>query len=183
MFLWSQYLHIWQIHWVFFLIFDGILTKTSQSSLYSPAFFKILKEPALLQKPTISHMKALLFSYLEPEGWGRGIIMGVPRPPPVKLFATFLSEVVEAKRVDFSKKNVIASNVRISWMYRYHFYDSKGHSCDLMDPTKFCPFFTTSCDLMDPKSSCDLMDPNQVFPLSKPHVFWWTQNLMWFDGP
>ena len=104
MFLWSQYLHIWQIHWVFCLIFAGIWTKTSKSSLYSPAFFKILKEPALLQKPTISHMKALIFSYLEPEGWGLGIIMGVPRPPPVKLFATFLSEVVEAKRVDFSKK-------------------------------------------------------------------------------
>ena len=26
--------------------------------------------------------------------------MGAPRPPPVKLFATFLSEVVEAKRFD-----------------------------------------------------------------------------------
>ena len=26
--------------------------------------------------------------------------MGVPRPPPVKLFATFLSEVVEAKKVE-----------------------------------------------------------------------------------
>ena len=43
-----------------------------------------------------------------------------------------------------------------------------------MDPTKFCPFFTTSFDLMDPKISCDLMDRNQFFPLSKPHVFWWT---------
>ena len=104
MFLWSQSLHIWQIHWVFRLIFAGIRTKTSQSSLYSTAFFKILKEPALVQKPTIPHMKALISSYLEPEEWGRGIIMGAPRPPPVKLFATFLSEVVEAKRVDFFKK-------------------------------------------------------------------------------
>ena len=101
MFLWSQSLHIWQIHWVFCLIFAGIKTKTSQSSLYSTAFFKILKEPALVQKPTIPHMKALIISYLEPEGWGLGITMGVPRPPPVKLFATFLSEVVEAKRVEF----------------------------------------------------------------------------------
>ena len=73
-------------------------------SLQSSAFFKILIEPALVEKPTIPHMKALIFSYLEPEGWGRGIIMGAPRPPPVKLFATFLSEVVEAKRVDFLKK-------------------------------------------------------------------------------
>jgi hypothetical protein len=48
-------------------------------------------------------MKALILSYLEPEGLGRGITMGVPRQPPVKLFATFLSEVLEAKRVE--KKN------------------------------------------------------------------------------
>ena len=102
----SQSLHIWQIHWVFCLIFAGIKTKTSQSSLYSTAFFKILKEPALVQKPTIPHMKALISSYLEIEEWGRGIIMGVPRPPPIKLFATFLSEVVEAKRVDFFKKKI-----------------------------------------------------------------------------
>ena len=89
MFLWSQSLHIWQIHWVVCLIFTGIRTKTSQSSLYSTAFFKILKEPALVQKPTIPHMKALILSYLEPQGWGHGITMGVPRPPPVKPFATF----------------------------------------------------------------------------------------------
>ena len=97
MFLWSQSLHIWQIHWVFCLIFAGIKTKTSQSSLYSTAFFKILKEPALVQKPTIPHMKALIISYLEPEGWGRGIIMGAPRPPPVKVVIYLLSEAVEAK--------------------------------------------------------------------------------------
>ena len=121
MFLWSQSLHISQIHWVFCLIFAGIKTKTSQNSLYSTAFFKILKEPALVQKPTIPHMKALILSYLEPQGWGRGITMGVPRPPSVKLFATFFSEVVEAKRV------LIKSKFRISWMYRYHFYDSKVH--------------------------------------------------------
>ena len=50
-------------------------------------FCKILKKPALLQKPTISHMKALVFSYSEPEGWGRGIIMGAPRLPPVCYFS------------------------------------------------------------------------------------------------
>jgi hypothetical protein len=32
--------------------------------------------------------------------------MGAPRPPPVKLFATFLSEAVEAKRIDFLKKKI-----------------------------------------------------------------------------
>jgi hypothetical protein len=30
--------------------------------------------------------------------------MGWPCPPPVKLFATFLSEVMEAKRVEKIKK-------------------------------------------------------------------------------
>ena len=89
---------------------------------------RILTKPTLVQKPTIPHMKALILSYLEPEGWGCGIIMREPRPPPVKLFATFLSEVVEAKRVDFfEKKNLIRSNVRISWMHRYRFYDLKVH--------------------------------------------------------
>ena len=84
MFLWSHSLHIWQIHWVFCLIFAGIKTKTSQSSLYSTAFFKILKEPALVQKPTIPHMKALIFSYLEPGEWGRGIIMELATPTSLK---------------------------------------------------------------------------------------------------
>ena len=55
------------------------------------------------------------------------------------------------------------------------------HSCLLMDPTKFCPFFTTSCLLMDPKTLCLLMDPNQDFPLSKSHVFWWTQLVYIFS--
>ena len=55
------------------------------------------------------------------------------------------------------------------------------HSCLLMDPTKFCPFFTTSWLLMDPKTSCLLMDPNQDFPLSKSHVIWWTQFLHIFS--
>ena len=127
MFLWSQSLHISQIHRVFCLIFAGIKTKTSQNSLYSTAFFKILKEPALVQKPTIPHMKALILSYLEPQGWGRGITMGVPRPPSVKLFATFFSEVVEAKRVEFFLFFLIKSKFCISWMYRCHFYDLKVH--------------------------------------------------------
>jgi hypothetical protein len=32
--------------------------------------------------------------------------MGAPHPPPVKLFATFHSEVVEAKRVEKNKKKI-----------------------------------------------------------------------------
>ena len=51
-FLWSQSLHIWQMHWVFCLIFAGIEIKTSQNSLYSLVFFKILKEPALFSTET-----------------------------------------------------------------------------------------------------------------------------------
>jgi hypothetical protein len=74
MFLWSQFLHIWQIHWLFSLIFAGIKTKKNQNSLYSTAFFKILKEP------TIPHMKAVILSYLELEGWGRSITMGGATP-------------------------------------------------------------------------------------------------------
>ena len=42
-------------------------------------------------------MKALILSFFEPEGQGRGIIMGVPRPPPVKVVVFLLSEAVEAK--------------------------------------------------------------------------------------
>ena len=41
-------------------------------------------------------MKALILSYFEPEGQGRGIPMGAPRPHPFKIFISFLSEVVEA---------------------------------------------------------------------------------------
>ena len=47
------------------------------------------------------------------------------------------------------------------------------------------PFQNLMC-FDGPKTSCCLMDPYkgfQSFPLSKPHVFWWTQNLMWCDGP
>jgi hypothetical protein len=50
------------------VIFVAIITKTNWHSLQSPVLFKILKKPALVQKSTISHMKALIFSYLEPEG-------------------------------------------------------------------------------------------------------------------
>jgi hypothetical protein len=50
----------------------------------------------LVQKKYIPHMKALILSYYEPEGQGRGIPMGVSRPHPFKNFIAFLSEVVEA---------------------------------------------------------------------------------------
>ena len=45
-------------------------------------------------------------------------------PTSRKLFATFLSEVMEAKWGWFF---LIRSNVCISWMYRYRFYDIKVH--------------------------------------------------------
>ena len=47
--------------------------------IFSPAFFNILKEPLLLQRQTLYQQKALDLGYLEPEGKGRGCIMGVSR--------------------------------------------------------------------------------------------------------
>ena len=90
------------------------LTNQTENSQIFFRHLRILTKPTLVQKPTILHKKVLILIYLEPEGWGRGIIMGAPRPPAVKLFATFLSEVVEAKKVDFLKKKMIRTNVRIS---------------------------------------------------------------------
>jgi hypothetical protein len=47
-------------------------------------FFKILKEPMLVQKQTAPHLKAWILIFLELEGEGRGIIMGAPRLLPVE---------------------------------------------------------------------------------------------------
>ena len=44
------------------------------------AFFNILTEPLLVQKPTIHQQKAWDLSYLEPEGQGRGMVRRVPCP-------------------------------------------------------------------------------------------------------
>ena len=49
-------------------------------NIFPPAFFKILKEPLLLQRHTIHQQKAWDLSYLEPRGEGRGAIRRVPRP-------------------------------------------------------------------------------------------------------
>ena len=46
----------------------------------SQAFFNILTEPLLVQKPTKHQQKAWNLSYLEPEGHGRGMVRRVPRP-------------------------------------------------------------------------------------------------------
>ena len=50
----------------------------------SQAFFNILIEPLLVQKPTIHQQKAWDLSYLEPEGHGRGMVRRVPRPLAAK---------------------------------------------------------------------------------------------------
>ena len=50
----------------------------------SQAFFNILTEPLLVQKPTIHPQKAWDLSYLEPEGHGRGMVRRVPRPLAAK---------------------------------------------------------------------------------------------------
>jgi hypothetical protein len=45
----------------------------------SQAFFNILTEPLLVQKPKIHQQKAWDLSYLEPEGHGHGMVRRVPR--------------------------------------------------------------------------------------------------------
>ena len=50
----------------------------------SQAFFNILTEPLLALKPTVHQQKAWEFSYLEPEGHGRGMVRRVPRPLAAK---------------------------------------------------------------------------------------------------
>ena len=98
MFLWSQSLSTYLKNSVSFLsdlCFNQ--NKNKLCSLHSPAFSKILKEPTILQKQTIPHMKALPISFQEPEGQRCGIIKGAPCPHPVTFFVPFLSEVLEAK--------------------------------------------------------------------------------------
>ena len=46
----------------------------------SQAFFNILTEPLLVQKPMIHQQKAWDLSYLEPVGHGCGMVRRVPRP-------------------------------------------------------------------------------------------------------
>ena len=50
----------------------------------SQAFFNILTEPLLVQKPTIHLQKTWDLSYLEPERHGRGMVRRVPRPLDAK---------------------------------------------------------------------------------------------------
>ena len=76
---------------------DFCFNQNKLCSLHSPASLEILKEPILLQKQIIPHMKALILSFLEPEGQGHDIIMGVPHSHHVTFLVPFLSEVVEAK--------------------------------------------------------------------------------------
>ena len=50
----------------------------------SRAFFNILTEPLLVQKPTIHQQKAWDLNYLESEEQGRGMVRRVPRPLAAK---------------------------------------------------------------------------------------------------
>ena len=50
----------------------------------SQAFFNILTEPLLVQKPSIHQQKAWDLSYLEPDGKWRGMFRRVPRPLAAK---------------------------------------------------------------------------------------------------
>ena len=77
---------------------------------------------------TIPHMKVLnpnkYSASLESKGWGRGIIMVVSRPPLVSCLLLSFLRSWRPSEVDFF---LIRSNVCISWMYRYRFYDIKVH--------------------------------------------------------
>ena len=56
----------------------------SPQKIFSLAFFNILIELLLVQKPTIHQQKAWDLSYLEPEGHGSGMVRRVPPPLDAK---------------------------------------------------------------------------------------------------
>ena len=43
-------------------------------------FHQFEREPRIVQKQTIPHLKGLIVGFLNPEDWGRGILIGLPRP-------------------------------------------------------------------------------------------------------
>ena len=110
--------------WVFCLIFLAIKTKTNQRSLNSPAFFKILKESLLVKKQTIPHMKASILSFFEPEGQRHG--GATPTSHKNDCYFSFWGRGDQQGWL-FLILFFIMSKFRISWMYRYHFYDLKVH--------------------------------------------------------
>ena len=77
--------------------------KNKLCSLHSLAFSKILKEPTILQKQTIPHMKALPISFQEPEGQRCGIIKGAPCPHPVTFLYLFFLRSSRPSEVDQTK--------------------------------------------------------------------------------
>ena len=74
----------------------------------SQAFFNILTEPLLVQKPTIHQQKAWDLSYLEPEGHGRGMVRRVPRP-------------LAAKDIEKKSKFNGAKSGRKKFFFRFNF--------------------------------------------------------------
>ena len=60
---------------------DRLLWSTSNTSF---GFLQIEREPMIVQKQMIPHLKALMMDILILEGEGRGIIRGLPRPLFVK---------------------------------------------------------------------------------------------------
>jgi hypothetical protein len=59
-------------------------------------------------------MKALILSFFEPEQQGRGIIMGAPPPPPVKVVYIFFPRPWRPSEVDEMKIECFISNLPIS---------------------------------------------------------------------
>ena len=56
---------------------EPLLSYTSNTDF---GFHPFKKEPRIIQKQTIPHLKGLVMGFLNPEDWGRGILIGLPRP-------------------------------------------------------------------------------------------------------
>ena len=54
-----------------------LLSNTSNTDL---GFHQFWREPRIVQKQAIPRLKGLIQGSLYPEDWGRGILIGLPRP-------------------------------------------------------------------------------------------------------
>ena len=66
----------------------------------------------------------------------------------VRFMSSFIPQFCYFLSRGFQENKYYRNKMLPDWLNADYKY---WHSCDLMDPTKFCPFFTTSFDLMDPK--------------------------------
>ena len=60
----------------------GLLWTTLNANF---GFHQIWREPRIVEKQAIYHLKALIVDILNPEDWGRGVIISLPQPLFVKI--------------------------------------------------------------------------------------------------